>query len=263
MNYHKTRPFLSKWPQGYKYLEIIYRQMNRRSLFLQTLREYEELIANEELMHCGILDVRNKMVYHYSDYTWKYQTLDSFMTESKFGHTNPQLYYEKHDLSESKQLKALMRAYKLRLTQNVKPYCLFFNNCQIFVHQVVYNRKVPGQVVKMIQVACYDLVSHVIPEFFNHVLGKRSEPDDQISSQSLALRVPRNDAQNVHCTSGQPMDHHGSTRLMEGSEPEAESYKSRFCSRLDAVLERNQSEETRNHETAAEEKVPVGSTLDK
>jgi putative component of membrane protein insertase Oxa1/YidC/SpoIIIJ protein YidD len=230
MNGFRTRKFISDRPHGYRYLEVVYRQMNRRPLAMQVLREYQESLSGEPIMHCGLLDVRNGLVYHFSENEWRYETLDYFKNVAKFGITDTTLYYEQHKLSNKEQLEALVRAYRLRLDGNTEPYCLFYNNCQTFAYEVLYGHPIPGQVVRMVQVACQDLLDKLLP---SRDVVKTNESVDCTATLNQEHQVPRNDALNVHCTSDHVVDHRESTRSSEESALVVESYKDRFCSTID------------------------------
>lgn len=143
---------LSKKPQGYKYLEVVFRPLdynedNYAGFVL------EKVVYNQYLLHAFLWDRRNNIVFQFQRIQgglnkWNIKPYEQMLSETK----QTTFWYEKHELSEHEQIEALERAYKLTFRETLQ-YDVMFNNCQQVMYEVLYNQKCSGQVIQVINCA--------------------------------------------------------------------------------------------------------------
>jgi hypothetical protein len=125
-------------------MELVYRPLHRRNAAYELARRIAEEMTMQYVMHCGILDVRNQLVFHFESDGWKCVPMHTWMHACRFGpdfeHATEPLYAE-HTLADTEQLEVLKRAYAACLGQPREPYDVVFNNCQSAMHELVYCAK--------------------------------------------------------------------------------------------------------------------------
>lgn len=140
---NKNNNIIQLNPIGYKYLEIVFRSISVKRYGNAVIDMFvrHHMGCNDRIYHCGILDVKNNMVFHADGesetsfkHTWKLTTFSKFSEALD-------VYFQCHAFDDKQQRNILKRAYKYTL--NNDDARVFFdpvlNNCQHLVNRIAFN----------------------------------------------------------------------------------------------------------------------------